>query len=208
MIPGEKEWIIIFSSTTTAWGSFFYDPNEDALRVTVTPVAAPFEEWLNYGFDDLTNNSATLYLHWAEKKIPIKIEFNSVVIKSIEDQLKGAAAFNWQNWMQAAAYCYQINDHLDKAESWVRKSVGMQENANNRNLLGYVLMAEGKNEEALKVFEENVAKYPDNWNVYDSLGEIYAKLGKKSEAIENYKTAMEKAPANMKQRIQSIINNL
>ena len=37
MIPNENEWTIIFSKTSTAWGSFTYKQDEDALRVTVKP---------------------------------------------------------------------------------------------------------------------------------------------------------------------------
>jgi hypothetical protein len=73
MIPGEKEWIIIFSKTNNAWGSFAYNEADDALRVTVTPVAAPFHEWLTYGFDDLAGKSATAYLLWELLKVPFKI---------------------------------------------------------------------------------------------------------------------------------------
>jgi len=73
MIPSEKEWVIVFSKNSSAWGSFSYNPEEDALRVTVTPVKASFEEWLTYGFDDLAGTSATAYLHWAELKVPFKI---------------------------------------------------------------------------------------------------------------------------------------
>jgi hypothetical protein len=74
MIPGEKQWIIIFSKNNSAWGSFAYKQEEDALRVTVTPVKAPHQEWLEYGFDDLTGTSATAYLHWEELKVPFKIK--------------------------------------------------------------------------------------------------------------------------------------
>ncbi len=74
MIPGEKEWTIIFSKKNDAWGSFAYDPAEDALRVTVTPVKAPHQEWLMYGFDDLAGTSATAYLYWEQVKVPFKIQ--------------------------------------------------------------------------------------------------------------------------------------
>jgi hypothetical protein len=73
MIPSEKEWTIVFSKNNSAWGSFSYKPEEDALRVTVTPVAAPFEEWLSYGFDDLAGKSATAFLRWEKLKVPFKI---------------------------------------------------------------------------------------------------------------------------------------
>jgi len=74
MIPGEKEWTIIFSKNSSAWGSYSYKQEEDALRVTVTPVKAPFQEWLVYGFDDLAGTSATAFLHWEELKVPFKIQ--------------------------------------------------------------------------------------------------------------------------------------
>jgi len=74
MIPSEKEWIIIFSKNNTAWGSFAYSQEEDALRITVTPMKAPHQEWLTYGFDDLAGTSATAYLHWEQLKVPFKIK--------------------------------------------------------------------------------------------------------------------------------------
>ncbi len=73
MIPSEKEWTIIFSKNNSAWGSFSYKQEEDALRVTVTPVAAPFQEWLTYGFEDLAGKSATAFLAWEKLKVPFKI---------------------------------------------------------------------------------------------------------------------------------------
>ena len=74
MVPSEKDWIIVFSKNNSAWGSYQYNQEEDALRVTVTPVKAPHQEWLIFGFDDLAGNSATAYLHWEELKVPFKIE--------------------------------------------------------------------------------------------------------------------------------------
>jgi len=74
MIPSENEWVIIFSKNNSGWGSYGYNEEEDALRVTVHPVQAPHEEWLTYGFDDLAGTSATAFLHWEKVKVPFKIE--------------------------------------------------------------------------------------------------------------------------------------
>jgi len=74
IIPSEKDWIIIFSKNNSAWGSLSYNQEEDALRVTVTPVKAPHQEWMVFGFEDLAGTSATAYLHWEELKVPFKIE--------------------------------------------------------------------------------------------------------------------------------------
>ena len=74
MIPSEKDWVIIFSRNNSAWGSFSYNQKEDALRVTVTPVTAPHEEWLVFGFEDLAGTSAVAYLHWEKLKVPFRIK--------------------------------------------------------------------------------------------------------------------------------------
>ncbi len=74
MIPSEKDWVIIFSTNNSAWGSFSYNQEEDALRVTVTPVAAPHQEWLLFGFEDLAGTSAIAYLHWEKLKVPFTIK--------------------------------------------------------------------------------------------------------------------------------------
>lgn len=74
MIPSKKDWIIIFSKNNSAWGSFSYNQEEDALRVTVTPVEAPHQEWLIFGFDSLAGTSATAFLRWEKLKVSFKIE--------------------------------------------------------------------------------------------------------------------------------------
>jgi tetratricopeptide (TPR) repeat protein len=210
MIPSEGDWTIAFSKNSSSWGSFFYDENEDALRVTVTPQQAEHEEWLEYGFDDLTKNSAVAYLHWEKMKVPFKIQVNTdeVAINYFKDQLRGQLGFNWQNWNQAAFYCLQNNVHLDLGLEWVDKSISMNENPANRNIKAYLLMAQNRKDECLALFEENVEKYPDNWNVYDSMGEAYNNYGQKDKAVKFYKTALAKAPDGQKSRIEGILEKI
>jgi hypothetical protein len=74
MIPTQSTWTIIFSKQNDIWGSYTYDQAQDALRVTVTPVEAPHQEWLLWGFEDLAGTASTVYLHWEELKVPIGIE--------------------------------------------------------------------------------------------------------------------------------------
>lgn len=78
MIPSEQDWTLIFSKNDSAWGSFSYNQDEDALRVTVTPVEAPHQEWLMYGFDDLAGTSATAYLRWEKLKVPFNVKLAEV----------------------------------------------------------------------------------------------------------------------------------
>ena len=73
MIPSEKDWIVIFNKANEGWGSYDYDQAQDALRVTVTPVEAAFQEWLRFGFDDLAGTSAVAFLQWEKLKVPFTI---------------------------------------------------------------------------------------------------------------------------------------
>ena len=72
-IPSSKDWVVIFNKNTKLWGSFDYDKKDDALRINVTPVEAPFQEWLSYGFDNLAGTSCTAYLRWEKLKVPFNI---------------------------------------------------------------------------------------------------------------------------------------
>ena len=72
-IPSEKDWTVIFNKDAKQWGSFNYDKSKDALRITVTPVKAPFTEWLTYGFDNLAGTSCTAYLQWEKLRVPFKV---------------------------------------------------------------------------------------------------------------------------------------
>src|ERR1700685_1836562 len=62
MIPNADEWTIIFSKNSTSWGSFTYDPAEDALRVTVKPKPTDMHNALTYDFDELQPDSAVIEL--------------------------------------------------------------------------------------------------------------------------------------------------
>lgn len=64
------------------------------------------------------------------------------------------------------------------------------------NSLGYQVMRMGDVAGAIEIFKLNVDQFPQEWNVYDSLGEAYLKLGNKADAIKNYKRSLELNPNN------------
>ena len=73
-IPGEDEWTIVFNNVPAQWGAFDYDSSKDALRVKVEPQKGrPIEQMMFY-FQDVTENSGTVVLHWDETKVPFTIE--------------------------------------------------------------------------------------------------------------------------------------
>jgi hypothetical protein len=64
------------------------------------------------------------------------------------------------------------------------------------NTEGYRLLQAGKVQEAIELFSLNARFNPDSWNVYDSLGEAYARSGKKDQAIEQYEKSLKLNPKN------------
>jgi glyoxylase-like metal-dependent hydrolase (beta-lactamase superfamily II) len=64
------------------------------------------------------------------------------------------------------------------------------------NALGYRYLQAGGTDQAIAVFEMNVAHFPESWNVYDSLGEAYAAKGDRARAIQFYRRSLELNPAN------------
>jgi hypothetical protein len=74
MIPGESEFKIMFNKKNDAWGSYSYDAADDVVTLTEKPVKNEHTEWLEYGFEDLSDNGATAYLKWEKVKIPFKIQ--------------------------------------------------------------------------------------------------------------------------------------
>jgi tetratricopeptide (TPR) repeat protein len=163
MIPGEKEWTVILSNMSVAWGSFSYDPKEDAARVTATPHPSDFEERLSYRFDNPTETSADASMHWEKVAVSFKIEADTpkIAVDSLRGQLRGLPRFSWQGWSQAAAYCAQQGVNLPEALTWVDRSIGMNENFQNLRVKAAVLektgdakAAESLRAQALKVANE------------------------------------------------------
>ncbi|MEP7277504.1 MAG: DUF2911 domain-containing protein [Bacteroidota bacterium] len=115
------ECTIIFSKNASSWGSFYYNDQEDALRVKVKPVAANKNvEWLKYEFIDETENTATIALAWEKLVIPFKVEVDYVneQLASFRRQLRSQTGFNWEPWNQAAQWALQKGVDLDEALLW------------------------------------------------------------------------------------------
>jgi len=116
-----NECTLIFSKNSTSWGSFYYNPAEDVLRVKVKPVPADRSvEWLKYEFADQTPATATVQLQWEKMVIPFKIETDLIntQVASFRRELRSDKSFNWESWAQAATYCAQNKTNLDEALLW------------------------------------------------------------------------------------------
>src|SRR5678815_1365255 len=128
MIPTPTTWTVALSTVSTAWGSFSYDPKEDAVRFTVTPSQAEHQESLQYRFENPTETSVNVVLHWERLQLsfPLTVDTKAVTLVSLKGQLRGLARFSWQPWNQAAAWCTRNDCGADQAMAWVDQSINVQ----------------------------------------------------------------------------------
>ncbi|MDQ3283809.1 MAG: DUF2911 domain-containing protein [Acidobacteriota bacterium] len=234
MIAGPEEWTVIFSKNSTAWGSFFYDPKDDVLRVKVKPSKSEYNEYLTYEFTERKPDRATVALKWEDLQVPLTISVDNVTdlhIAGIRNELRNSKGFAWQNWVAAAQYALGAKrnaDALEFADAAVnRKFVGeenyqtltalaMAQEANGRTAeaaatrqkaLGHPtataiqihqyarqLFNQGKKEEALKVWELNAKRFPNQWPVNVGLARGYSSVGRYKEALKYAKLALAQAP--------------
>lgn len=73
-IPGEDQWTIIFNNIPNQWGAFNYEESEDVLRVQVEAEESHYLEQMMIYFDEVTDTSANLVIHWDETRVPVQIE--------------------------------------------------------------------------------------------------------------------------------------
>ncbi|MGZ8867691.1 MAG: DUF2911 domain-containing protein [Thermoanaerobaculia bacterium] len=156
MIPTTGTWTVIFSREAGAWGSFSYDPKEDAARVTAKAESAEFQERLGYSFDDPGRDSVILAMRWEKVRVPVevKIDVARTVLDNYIAQLRGLPRFGWQGWNQAANWAAQNDIELDAAMGWVDRSIGMNRNFNNVRTKALILSKKGNEAEAAKLRDE------------------------------------------------------
>ncbi|CAN5790744.1 hypothetical protein BH24GEM1_BH24GEM1_21490 [soil metagenome] len=176
MIPTAGEWTVILSRQADAWGSFSYDPKEDAVRLTAVPVAAPFQEALGYTLDDPGTGSVVATLHWEKLAVPFTVEVDPkrVVVDSLRQQLRGLGRFFWQPWVQAAAWCAANDTNLEEGAEWAQRSIAINENFTNLRVKATLLekLGDAPNAAQLRRRSFELAAEPDiNAYGYQLLGE-------------------------------------
>jgi hypothetical protein len=197
MIPTAKDWTVIFSNQSKAWGSFGYSPKEDALRVTVTPQSTEMpEERLVYTFEEPTETQTLATLRWEKLKVPIKIEVDTpqIVMASMREELRGVHQFFPAGWAQAAQYWVRHNGNLDEAMKLVERSIAIQPNFQNTMTRAAVLEKKGDGKGAADLRGKALAM--GNENDVNNYG--YQLLAQKriEDAIAIFERNVEAHPAS------------
>ncbi|MDZ4809199.1 MAG: DUF2911 domain-containing protein [Bacteroidota bacterium] len=130
MAMGADNITLIFSNQSDAWGSFYYEEKNDALRVNVKPVVLDKSvEYLKYEFIEHKEKYCVIAMQWEKLSVPFKVEVDvdNIVIARLRDQITSQKGFNSTNMLQAAQYCLNKNINLEEALQWsIRAITGFQ----------------------------------------------------------------------------------
>lgn len=199
IVEENKPWTIIFSNNSTAWGSYFYDEKDDALRVEATPEKCAFNEWLTYEFIDRQPESATVALRWEELQLPFKIEIptiKDIYIAKIREELQNRAGFSNQGWSAAARYALDNDVNLEEGLTWAEIAVSSpffgEKNFNNLQLKAGILDKLGRTQEAEAVMKEAIEDPATTANQIHQYGRQLLAQGKKAEALKIFTYNFEK----------------
>ena len=203
---GQEKATLIFSKFNTAWGSFYYDPKDDALRVDV-PVLKMTEsvERLKYEFSDQTENSAVISLQWEKVKIAFKVavDLQKEQIAAFRREFNAGSFYRyWQNMHTAANYCLVNNINLEEGLSWSERSINtFFGEANFLTLSTYAGLLEkfNRNEEADSIMQE-AFPMASTLQLY-IYGRNLLRQKKFQEAFQAYKMNYDKSPDDIYTRL-------
>lgn len=157
-IPSKSAWTVILNKKAEQWGSYEYDEKQDALRIQVTPVAGPMQEYMEFSFPEVTPEGATIELAWEKVRVPFKMEVatKEQAMANIRQALSGEVK-EWTVPYGAANYAFTNNlENKDEAMKWIDQSVGLKETYWNLRLKAAMLEKAGKKKEAVTVAEKAV----------------------------------------------------
>ncbi len=149
---------LIFSKTSTSWGSYFYNPAADALRVTVRQQKnqPASREWLNYEFADQREDGATIALVWERWRIPFRVDIDlkKTVLDALRQEMANSPGFYDQNLNAAATFCLQHDYNLEEALDWADRAVQNTPSFTNYRLKAQILEKLNRVAEADKIMAD------------------------------------------------------
>src|SRR4051812_43775709 len=155
MIPNAESFTVIFSKNSTSWGSFSYDPKEDALRVDVKPQTVEMREELTYEVGSVKPDSAVVTMRWEKVAVPFTVKTDvEATVANIRHQMRNSAQYIWNGPDDAASWCIDNKVNLEEALTWANRSVQMEERFENLSTKARILEALNRNTEAAAAREK------------------------------------------------------
>jgi tetratricopeptide (TPR) repeat protein len=196
MIPGTDSWTVIFSKNSSAWGSFTYKQDEDALRVTVKPQAAEMHNALTYEIADVKPASAMVKLEWEKVAVPFTVAANEtdVTLSSLRDEMRGGKRYVWESGAEAANYALANKVGFEDGLAWANQSIAVEERFENLILKADLLRALHRDTEAAPIREKAMSA-ANVTQIYFYARSLQAQ-NQPDQAMEIFRTTVKRFPGH------------
>ncbi|HEU5290335.1 MAG TPA: DUF2911 domain-containing protein [Cyclobacteriaceae bacterium] len=191
-VQKDGPWTWILSKDANSWGSYFYNPESDVVRVQSTPEESEYTEWLTFGFNDRKRNSANAFIQWENKRAGFRIDVpnaNELYVAKMQDELKGTtAAFQHDTYITAAAFCAQNKVALEQGLKWADIAItdGFvgREDFTSLSTKAQVLTAMGKDAEVELVMDKAIKHPTATVQAIHQYARTLLGAGKKEKAMQ------------------------
>jgi Protein of unknown function (DUF2911) len=128
-IPNTSEWTVIFSKNLTV-SEQNYKEADDVLRVKVAPsaMAMPMQSF-GFGFNDLTDSTATMYFAWETSRVNLKLGVATTA--AVESAIDKAAEQSANNMNAGANYLLSKGMNMQKALGMINQATSYKETFRN-----------------------------------------------------------------------------
>lgn len=93
-------------------------------------------------------------------------EGKSRAVKKAIEAVEAAEAYDWQTLAKSAAVCFEKKENMEQALTWITKSIELNEDPYNLEVMGDYYSGEGQNKKAMEYYYKaiTVGKEQNFWN--------------------------------------------
>jgi tetratricopeptide (TPR) repeat protein len=201
-VEKEGNWYWILSSDANSWGSYFYNPELDVVRVPTTPQDAEYTEWLSYSFTDRQTNTATASLQWENKRASFKIDvpnINELYVATMRKEIQlSRSQFEHETYITAANFCAQNKVDLEQGLKWADYAITDafvgREDFTSLSTKAQVLIAMGKDADAEVVMDKAIKLPTATIQAVHQYGRSLLGAGKNQKALDVFKLNSKNHP--------------
>ncbi len=147
-VPSATAWTLIVNRDPSLIDAGHdYKPELDAVRLDVTPKAAPHRERLTFLFSEVGDEQASLDLEWDNVRlsIPIRVHTRAQIVESIK-----ALDDTWRSYANVARYLAETKQDYAASLVYIDKSLALAQNAYNMGIKASLLASMARSKSGLR----------------------------------------------------------
>ena len=183
---------LILSKKSDAWGSFFYDEKDVALKVPIQSETTQFTNVLTYDFEEISINHGVVALKWENKKFPFRIDVATDELVMARYAAELDELNDPKEYMAAAQYCLQNSAHYSEGLQWIDQSIALDKNFNSLSVKAGLLYRKNGIDDALSTVDQ--AAELANQAQLNQIAYQLIQLGKPDKAVEYFTINVKRNP--------------